>query len=464
MAVASDLPAQIHDVFICHASEDKEDFVRPLAHALRERHLDVWYDEFVLHVGDSLRATIDRGLASCRFGVVVLSPSFFTKAWAQRELNGLVARETAEGRPVILPVWHGLGRDDILRHSPPLADAVAISSNAGLDHVVQGLLKRLKPDPSPLVVARDFLLEKGVYAPSVTDEFWLHTVGLKDSQIQAPEPHFSRWMFPLPFEREDSSRELGLNIAWTSLQFDWIHDADDRKICQLTHPDQVHEFLRRWPGLVELGRKNPGTLAMYVPQITIPGFDVGFEDVFDELLDPRRKDAYQMVGYSKALTTDDKEPLCGELMAWRHPTFGNYADRELGHSFVGAYNSNYSRSLFDDRECLVWLLCDASDWMPAELRAKLIGGVTQYYYRVGRLFAWGTPLMEALQGPPSKFRYSQRVRDSIRHLVTEALGVLGVDENPETITKRFVESSIVESVYAERRFVEEIRKRRRSRK
>lgn len=361
-------------------------------------------------------------------------------------------------------MWHGLGRDDILRHSPPLADAVAISSNAGLDHVVQGLLKRLKPDPSPLVVARDFLLEKGVYAPSVTDEFWLHTVGLKDSQIQAPEPHFSRWMFPLPFEREDSSRELGLNIAWTSLQFDWIHDADDRKICQLTHPDQVHEFLRRWPGLVELGRKNPGTLAMYVPQITIPGFDVGFEDVFDELLDPRRKDAYQMVGYSKALTTDDKEPLCGELMAWRHPTFGNYADRELGHSFVGAYNSNYSRSLFDDRECLVWLLCDASDWMPAELRAKLIGGVTQYYYRVGRLFAWGTPLMEALQGPPSKFRYSQRVRDSIRHLVTEALGVLGVDENPETITKRFVESSIVESVYAERRFVEEIRKRRRSRK
>jgi TIR domain len=141
VAVASDLPAQIHDVFICHASEDKEDFVRPLAHALRERHLDVWYDEFVLHVGDSLRATIDRGLASCRFGVVVLSPSFFTKAWAQRELNGLVARETAEGRPVVLPVWHGLGRDDILRHSPPLADAVAISSNAGLDHVVQGLLR-----------------------------------------------------------------------------------------------------------------------------------------------------------------------------------------------------------------------------------------------------------------------------------------------------------------------------------
>jgi len=35
------------DVFICHASEDKL-FVRPLAHELRLRGFDVWYDEFVL--------------------------------------------------------------------------------------------------------------------------------------------------------------------------------------------------------------------------------------------------------------------------------------------------------------------------------------------------------------------------------------------------------------------------------
>jgi len=52
-----------YDVFICHASEDKEDFVRPLAERLRQQHLDVWYDEFSLKIGDSLTQNIDEGLS-----------------------------------------------------------------------------------------------------------------------------------------------------------------------------------------------------------------------------------------------------------------------------------------------------------------------------------------------------------------------------------------------------------------
>jgi TIR domain len=94
----------LHDVFICHASEDKDDFVRPLAETLKTHHLDVWYDEFTLAVGDSLRETIDRGLANCKFGIVVLSPHFFQRRWPQRELNGLVAREIAEDRQLVLPI------------------------------------------------------------------------------------------------------------------------------------------------------------------------------------------------------------------------------------------------------------------------------------------------------------------------------------------------------------------------
>jgi TIR domain len=50
------------DVFISHASEDKEDFVRPLAESLSRSGLRVWYDEFTLKVGDSLRRSIDYGL------------------------------------------------------------------------------------------------------------------------------------------------------------------------------------------------------------------------------------------------------------------------------------------------------------------------------------------------------------------------------------------------------------------
>jgi hypothetical protein len=68
---------------------------------------------------------------------------------------------------------------------------------------------------------------------------------------------------------------------------DWASDGEERNLCQLTHPERVHEFLRKWPGLLECSRANPGVLAMYAPQLTIPGFDDGFANVFDALLDPR---------------------------------------------------------------------------------------------------------------------------------------------------------------------------------
>jgi hypothetical protein len=61
-----------YDVFISHASEDKEGVVRPLANALKSEGLRVWYDEFELKIGDSLRQKIDRGLATSRVGLVVL--------------------------------------------------------------------------------------------------------------------------------------------------------------------------------------------------------------------------------------------------------------------------------------------------------------------------------------------------------------------------------------------------------
>ena len=86
------------DVFICHASEDKNTFVRPLAIALRSHGLRVWYDEFSLVPGDSLRRSIEQGLADSRFGLVVVSPSFAGKPWTERELSALYAQQDGGGR------------------------------------------------------------------------------------------------------------------------------------------------------------------------------------------------------------------------------------------------------------------------------------------------------------------------------------------------------------------------------
>ncbi|QEM70289.1 toll/interleukin-1 receptor domain-containing protein [Geobacter sp. FeAm09] len=132
-------PQKEWDVFISHASEDKEAFARPLASALQDAGLHVWFDEFTLRVGDSLRRSIDKGLAHSKYGVVVISESFLQKEWPQKELDGLVAREF-EGNKVILPVWHNVALETVRSNSPLLADRLATSSQKGLQQVVKDLL------------------------------------------------------------------------------------------------------------------------------------------------------------------------------------------------------------------------------------------------------------------------------------------------------------------------------------
>jgi formylglycine-generating enzyme required for sulfatase activity len=132
------------DVFISHAWEDKEALARPLAKALEREGLRVWYDEFTLRVGESLRRSIDHGLANSRYGAVILSPNFFAKEWPQKELDGLAAREV-HGEKVILPIWHNITADQVRKYSPTLADRVAVSSDRGLEYVVGELLRVIKP-------------------------------------------------------------------------------------------------------------------------------------------------------------------------------------------------------------------------------------------------------------------------------------------------------------------------------
>ncbi len=115
------------DVFISHASEDKDEIVRPLALALRQGGLSVWYDEFELKIGGSLRRKIDKGLAASRFGVVVLSQAFFGRGWPEYELDGLVTRAVS-GEQILLPIWHGVTKKEVMGYSASLADRLARST------------------------------------------------------------------------------------------------------------------------------------------------------------------------------------------------------------------------------------------------------------------------------------------------------------------------------------------------
>ena len=118
---------RVFDVFISHASEDKAEVVRPLATSIQGSGLSVWYDEFELRIGDSLRRKIDKGLANSRFGIVILSRAFFGRGWPEYELDGLVTRAVS-GEQILLPVWHNITKNEVIDYSPSLADRVARST------------------------------------------------------------------------------------------------------------------------------------------------------------------------------------------------------------------------------------------------------------------------------------------------------------------------------------------------
>lgn len=129
-----------YDFFISHASEDKDDIVRELAEALVNNGFKVWYDEFELKIGDSLRKKIDYGLSNANYGIVIVSPSFVKKNWTEYELNGMVAKEM-NGHKVVLPIWHKIAKDEVLKFSPTLADKLALNTSI---HTISDIVESLK--------------------------------------------------------------------------------------------------------------------------------------------------------------------------------------------------------------------------------------------------------------------------------------------------------------------------------
>ena len=116
-----------YDVFISHASEDKDNVARPLAHALEKNGLVVWYDEFEMRIGDSLRRKIDKGIVNSNFGIIVISRDFISKGWTNYELDGLITRSVS-GEQRLLPIWHNITKKEIMDYCPSILDKIARST------------------------------------------------------------------------------------------------------------------------------------------------------------------------------------------------------------------------------------------------------------------------------------------------------------------------------------------------
>lgn len=117
-----------YDVFVSHATEDKESFCDEFSNILKDQYgLNVWYDSVSIQWGDSIRTEIDKGLKKSKFGVVILSRSYIKKYWTNYELEGLFQRESNGGK-LILPIWHDITKKEVQDFSPSLAGKMAMNT------------------------------------------------------------------------------------------------------------------------------------------------------------------------------------------------------------------------------------------------------------------------------------------------------------------------------------------------
>lgn len=211
------------DLFISHASEDKQSVAIPLTELLERAGLKVWLDQREITLGDSLRLKINDGLAQSRFGLVILSQAFLSKRWPTNELNSLLALED-RGRKVLLPVLHELELADLAATVPLLADRLSVRTQDGLEAVAKAILQAVRVDadvnaaPSPPVIAFDLSHRQ-------SDWYYLEdfarTTKLRLDVLRSASPDLllnlsdaSVLVLPLPCHCSLSAREIQAVDRW----------------------------------------------------------------------------------------------------------------------------------------------------------------------------------------------------------------------------------------------------------
>lgn len=133
------------DVFICHASEDKIDIIRPLIKAFDNHKISYWYDEAEIKWGDSLTGKVNEGLRMSKYVIVVLSPNSISKLWPEKEFNAALNMEISSGEVKVLPLLVGSEKEkkEILERYPLINDKKYLPWDSSIDNILSELLFRL---------------------------------------------------------------------------------------------------------------------------------------------------------------------------------------------------------------------------------------------------------------------------------------------------------------------------------
>ncbi len=94
---------KMYDVFISHASEDKNAIARPIYEACQLNGLSAFLDEEEIGWGDSLTEILNHALGTSKLFLAILSENSIGKKWPQREIHTALARQV-NGKQKFLPL------------------------------------------------------------------------------------------------------------------------------------------------------------------------------------------------------------------------------------------------------------------------------------------------------------------------------------------------------------------------
>jgi TIR domain len=135
------------DVFLCHASGDKQRYARPLAKALARRAVSCWIDEAEIEIGDSIIDAVNTGLRLSHFVLVIITEESLSRRWPQRELNAALYKEMISGRTVVLPVL-AISPARWIEEYPLLADKLFLKWSEGLESLAEAIAQLFKRTPT----------------------------------------------------------------------------------------------------------------------------------------------------------------------------------------------------------------------------------------------------------------------------------------------------------------------------
>lgn len=269
----------MRDIFICHASEDKEYIVRNMVEAFTEAKISCWYDEAEIQWGDSITQKVNEGLQMSQYVVVVFSTAFVGKNWPAKELNSVLNMEATTGSVKVLPLLVGTEQEkaEILSQFPLLNDKRYLQFDGDMRTIVRAMHSRLNSNNehanSDTVSTRPIPVS-GIPLPKIKKQFtqrdkdlFLHNAftvvrqyfqrGLKelaanyeDVDTDFIEVHNLKFLATIYVRGEVASRcKIWLGgiassdaIAYHSGQFNIDNDNSFNDILSVTHNNQTLGF------------------------------------------------------------------------------------------------------------------------------------------------------------------------------------------------------------------------------